>query len=236
MIMNKIRISCLWLAYWWCIPTHAQPIQNMPEITNTTKGTLGSPGRAPEVIPPKVPVAPPPVVVQEVQEIKPPDGSYEEVLFYEKQCRIKKDRTCVIAGNIIMSEKPPKQIFDLDVAVRAKRALRLYEIAIGQDNLEAMEYAYDLYYDSFIVARAFNSYGDKARGLELREVMVSKNYPGGLIRMAQDYLENPEYLLSFGKKKEACQILKQYADSNDLTVSSKQIITNLKIDLTCKII
>ena len=72
--------------------------------------------------------------------------------------------------------------------------------------------------------------------MEIREVMVSKNYAGGMIRLAQDYLENPEYLLSLGKKKEACQIIKQNTTNNDLTNKSKEIVNTLKNDLTCKVI
>ena len=218
----------------------AQPMQNVPTpVDSSSKGSLMKPETITreeveqsfkfEKLEPQVKVIPP------VEEVKPPAGSYEEVLYYEKQCRTKKDGNCVTAGNLIMAEKPPKQIYDLDSAARAKRALRLYEVAIAADHLEAMENAYDLYYDPYTILRAINSYGDKARAMEIREVMVSKNYSGGMLRLAQDYLDNPEYLLSLGKKKEACQIIKQNLTNNDLTSKSKEILNALKGDLTCKV-
>jgi len=218
----------------------AQPMQNLPNpVDSSSKGSLIKPETVTkeeveqsfkfEKLEPQVKVITP------VEELKPPTGSYEEILYYEKQCRAKKDGNCVTAGNLIMAEKPPKQIYDLDSAARAKRALRLYEVAIATDHLEAMENAYDLYYDPYTILRVVNSYGDKARAMEIREVMVSKNYPGGMLRLAQDYLENPEYLLSLGKKKEACQIIKQNLTNNDLTSKSKEILNSLKGDLTCKV-
>ena len=238
---NIIRLSCIVLIGTQCVSViQAQQTQNLPTpVDPSSKGSLIKPDSLSiqemekSIKIEKAPPLPPPVVV--VEEVKPATGTYEEVLFYEKQCRAKKDINCVKAGTIIMSEKPPQQIYDLDGAARAKRALRLYEVAIAADNFEAMEYAYDLYYDPYTILRAFNSYGDKSRAMEIREVMVTKNYAGGMIRLAQDYLENPEYLLSLGKKKEACQIIKQNTTNNDLTNKSKEIVNTLKNDLTCKV-
>jgi hypothetical protein len=222
----------------------AQPIQNLPTPVDTSsKGSLVKPETVTkeeveksfkiEVGTPQVTVVQPAVPAPEP---KPPAGTFEEVLYHEKLCRTLKDKNCILAGQIIMSEKPPKQIFDMDSSVRAKRALRLYEVAITADNLEAMEYAYDLYYDPYTILRAVNSYGDKARAMEIREVMVSKNYAGGLLRLAQDYLDNPEYLLSMSKKREACQIIKQNLTNTQLTEKSKEILNALKNDLTCKVV
>jgi hypothetical protein len=247
--MYEIKLQIKRLSIWiivGCIGVtqlQAQPIQNLPTPVDTTsKGSLVKPEAVTkeeveksfkiEAGTPQMTVVQP---AQPISEPKPAAGTIEEVLYHEKLCRTLKDQNCIQAGQLIMSEKPPKQIFDLDSSVRAKRALRLYEVAITADNLEAMEYAYDLYYDPYTILRAVNSYGDKARAMEIREVMVSKKYAGGLLRVAQDYLDNPEYLLSMSKKREACQIIKQNLTNTQLTEKSKEILNTLKNDLTCKV-
>jgi hypothetical protein len=117
-----------------------------------------------------------------------------------------------------------------------KRALRLYEVAIVMGDLIAMELAYDLYYDENIINRQVNSYTDKERAMELREMMVSKNYSGGMLRLALDYLENPEFVTEISKKKEACRIIKANVDNKLLSITSKKIVDENKSSLTCRVL
>ena len=181
-------------------------------------------------------------VIKIIQESKPdnlsqlpPSGSYEEFLYYEKQSKSNQGVACVIAGKIMTAEVPPKDIFDLSSTTRANRAIRLYEAGISQGNLEAMELAYDLYYDQNVINRQLNSYTDKDRAKELMDGMIVKNYAGGRIRLARDYIENPEYAVEFGKKKEACRILKEVKNQPNLTDSTKKIVLDLDSGLICKI-
>ena len=123
----------------------------------------------------------------------------------------------------------------VDAIIRINRSIRFFENAIAAGNLEAMELAYDLYYDSNLALREVNSYTDKQRAKELSDLMIAKDYAGGQIRLAKEYIENPEYLLSFGKKKEACQIVKKLNTKNDLTDSTKKILNDLNSGVICKI-
>lgn len=162
-------------------------------------------------------------------------GSFDEFLIVEKGCKSGSSTNCLTAGKIMMSEKPPKEIFDMSSTQRANRALRFYESAINAGNLEAMELAYDLYLDPNLIVRETNSYTDKARAKELLDAMLQKGYAGGQIRLARDYIENPEYLLSLGKKKEACMIVKELNSKNDLTESTKGVLNSLNDGIVCKI-
>lgn len=161
-------------------------------------------------------------------------GSYEEFIFFDKQCKAQIETACLRAAGIMLSQSPPQQIFDLSNSRRAERALRLYEIAINKGNLEAMEYAYDLYYDPYPIQRLINSYTDTARAKELLEMMLAKNYSGGLARQSKDYIENPEYALSIEKKTSACKTVRSLSTSRDLTTKTKEIVDNLNSSLVCK--
>ena len=134
-----------------------------------------------------------------------------------------------------MGDTPPKEIFDLSSTQRVNRAIRLYESAINSGNLEAMELAYDLYLDPNFINREANSYTDKSRAKELLDQMLDKNYAGGQVRVARDYIDNPEYLLSFGRKKEACATVKQLNSRSDLTNSTQNVLKALNDGVICKI-
>jgi hypothetical protein len=134
----------------------------------------------------------------------------------------------------MLSQSAPQQINDLSSSRRAHRALAFYEIAISSGNLEAMERAYDLYYDPYPIQRLLNSYSDTARANELMEIMVSKNYSGGLARRAKDFIENPEHLLSLEKKTWACKTIKSLYGTNNLTEQTKEIVENINSSLICK--
>ncbi|MBT8622542.1 hypothetical protein [Polynucleobacter paneuropaeus] len=164
---------------------------------------------------------------------KPPAGTYDEFLYFEKQCKANIAVACLNAGNIMMAEKPPKEIYDQSSSKRTTRALQFYERAIDQGNLQAMEAAYDLYYDPYPVQRLLNSYTDTARAKELLDVMISKNYSGGLARQAKDYIENPEYLMSIEKKRAGCEILRNLANQNNLADATKKIVDNLNSSMVC---
>jgi hypothetical protein len=195
-------------------------------------GSLIAP--APEV---KEEVKAPQVIEPKIQPVdRPVSGSYDELLYLEKRCRGNSAQSCVEAGMIIMKDKPPQIIFDMSVSQRVKRALRLYEVAIVMGDLLAMELAYDLYYDENIINRQVNSYTDKERAMELREMMVSKSYSGGMLRLALDYLENPEFVTEITKKKEACRIIKANVDNKSLSITSKKIVDENKSSLTCRVL
>jgi hypothetical protein len=182
----------------------------------------------------------PPAVVKKTVEVRQDQpqvvsGSYEEFLSLEKECKANNANSCLKAGNIMMAEKPPKEIYDLSSGKRATKALQLYERAIDLGNLQAMEAAYDLYYDPYPVQRLLNSYTDTDKAKELQAIMVSKNYSGGLARKAKDYLENPEYLLSIEKKKEGCEILRNLTSQPNMTDATKKIVENLNSSLICSV-
>lgn len=162
-------------------------------------------------------------------------GTMEEFLVFEGLCKKGDGKSCLSAGKILTSQTPPKEIFDLSSTQRINRAIRSYEAAINSGNLEAAELAYDLYYDSNLINRQLNSYTDKDRANELMSLMLNKQYPGGQIRQAREYIENPEYALSLGKKKEACQISSQLSSRSDLTASTKKIVEDLNSGIVCKI-
>jgi hypothetical protein len=176
--------------------------------------------------------------VKKTEEVMPPkkittpinvDGaSMNDFVELEKRCRAKDGDACLYAGKIIMLERPPQELFDLSSTTRANRAIRLYEAAISaNDNLEAMELVYDIYYDSNPINRQLNSYTDKDRAKELFDQMLAKNYPGGQIRQARMYIEDPEYLLSIGKKKEACATARSLSSRSDLTPATKAIVNEI---------
>jgi hypothetical protein len=211
----------------------AQSSVNTPgNINNFSKGSLIFPSDIEKNKESTLSVTPAP----KPEEIKPPSGTYEEFLFYESKCKQLKDSNCVVAGKIIMSERPPQQIFDLTISARAKKAIRLYEIAITMENLDAMEAAYDLYFDPFTAVRLTNSYTDTQRAMELREMMINKNFPAGFIRQAIEYLDNPEYAISYAKKKEACQIFRKYEGELNISEESKKIINEIKSGVACKLL
>jgi hypothetical protein len=174
----------------------------------------------------------PAVVSKKPDNISPPlnldNSSIDDYVALEKKCRAGDGSACLYAGKIVMLEKPPQEIFSLSTSVRVNRAIRLYEASISASmNLEAMELAYDLYYDKNIVNRQLNSYTDKDRARELMDQMLAKNYPGGQIRQARDYIENPEYILSIGKKKEACATARNVAARQGISSSTKTISDDL---------
>ena len=90
-------------------------------------------------------------------------GSYDEFVFYEKQCRAQVEISCIKAAQIMMSLTPPQRIFDMSTSARTQRALSLFEIAINKQHLEAMEYAYDIYYIINPIERALNPNADTVR-------------------------------------------------------------------------
>jgi hypothetical protein len=156
------------------------------------------------------------------------NASMADFQSFEKSCKGGDGNACLVAAKIMMAEKPPQEIFNLSSTTRINRGIRLYEAAIAaNNNLEAMELVYDLYYDKNIIERQLHSYTDKDRANELLEIMVSKNYPGGTIRQAREYIEDPQYLLSFSKKKEACATARALSTQNDLTLSTKSIVNDL---------
>ena len=167
-----------------------------------------------------------------IEETSPPlnidNASMNDFLALDKKCKSGDGNACLYAGKIMMLDKPPQELFNLSTSTRANRAIRLYEAAIAaNNNLEAMELAYDLYYDKNIINRQFNSYTDKDRAKEVMDQMLAKNYPGGQIRQARDYIEDPEYILSIGKKKEACSTARNIAARQDISSSTKTIAGDL---------
>ena len=163
-------------------------------------------------------------------------GSYDEFVFYEKQCRSQIEISCIKAAQIMMSLTPPQRILDLSTSARTQRALSLFETAINKQNLEAMEYAYDIYYIINPIERAINPNADTVRANELLDQMLSKNYSGGIARQAQDFLLNPEYLLSIEKKTIACKNLKLLSGNSSVTAKTKEIIDDLNSSLVCKLL
>lgn len=163
-------------------------------------------------------------------------GSYDEFVFYEKQCRAQIEISYIKAAQIMMSLTPPQRIFDLSTSARTQRALSLFETAINKQNLEAMEYAYDIYYIINPIERAISPNADTVRANELLDQMLSKNYPGGIARQAQDFLLNPEYLLSIEKKTIACKNLKLLSGNSSVTAKTKEIIDDLNSSLVCKLL
>jgi hypothetical protein len=184
-----------------------------------------------ESIPLQKPTTPP-------QKINTPinveSASINDFIELEKKCRSKDGDSCLYAGKIMMLERPPQELFNLSSTTRINRAIRLYEAAISaNDNLEAMELVYDLYFDNNLINRELNSYTDKDRAKELFDQMLAKNYPGGQIRQARMYIEDPEYLLSISKKKEACSTARRLASRSDLSPSTDAITKQLLSGNTC---
>ena len=163
------------------------------------------------------------------------DQSMDQLKALENSCKAKQANACVQAGLIITSERPPLEVFHLSESQRAKRALRNYEVAIDMGNLEAMELAYGLYYDPNLIVRELNSYTDKERANELLAMMVSKNYPGGLLLQAQEYITNPKYLDDIAKKKEACSTVKKYLSRTDISIASQATAKDLNSGIACKL-
>ena len=185
-------------------------------------------------------------IIKKTEEVKLPqqkttpinleNASINDFVELEKKCRAKDGDSCLYAGKIIMLERPPQELFDLSLTTRANRAIRLYEAAISaNDNLEAMELVYDIYFDSNPINRQLNSYTDKDRAKELFDQMLAKNYPGGQIRQARMYVEDPEYLLSIDMKKEACATARSLAKRPDLTASTKSIVNAILGGNICSI-
>jgi len=163
-------------------------------------------------------------------------GTYDEFIFYEKQCKEQIETSCIKAAQIMMSQTPPQRIFDLSSTVRTQRAISLYEVAISKGNLEAMEYAYDLYFVPNPFERALNSNADSIRANELLDQMLAKNYPGGIARQSQDFIMNPEYLLSVEKKSTACKNVKLLNGISGMTSKTTEIINELNSSLVCKLL
>lgn len=183
----------------------------------------------------------PPIVENKKLEVFPDQsqitpGTFEEFLFFERECKVRNSSACLKSGSIVMSEKPPKEIFDLSLTRRVNKAIQLYERAIDLGNLQAMEAAYDLYHDPISTQRFLNSFTDSVRAKELLEMMILKNYSGGLARRADDYLGNPEYFLSIQKKREGCDILKKIPSDSKMTAATKKIVEDLNSSLICNLV
>lgn len=165
------------------------------------------------------------------------DGAkMNDFLVYDNSCKTGNSEACLAAGKIMMAEKPPQEIFNLSSTTRVNRAIRLYEAAISTgNNLEAMELVYDLYYDKNIIDRNIHSYTDKDRARELMDIMLAKDYPGGQIRQARDYIEDPEYILSISKKKEACATARIISKRGDITASTKLIADDMLAGNVCMV-
>lgn len=182
----------------------------------------------------------PAVVPKRPDNMLPPlnidNASMDDFVALEKKCRAGDGNACLYAGKIVMLEKPPQEIFSLGTTTRVNRAIRLYEASISAStNLEAMELVYDLYYDKNLLTRQLNSYTDKDRAKELLDTMSSKKYPGGLIRQAREYIEDPEYILSLSKKKEACETARNLNKTGSISVSTKIIIDEMLSGNICAI-
>ena len=176
------------------------------------------------------------VVISKPSNVNIENASMADFQLFDKSCKAGDGNACLIAAKIMMAEKPPQEIFNLSSTNRINRAIRLYEASItANGNLEAMELVYDLYYDRNILERQMHSYTDKDRAGELMQIMLGKNYPGGRIRQARDYIEDPEYLLSFSKKKEACVTARALSTQKDLSQSTKAIVDEMLSGNICLI-
>jgi hypothetical protein len=153
----------------------------------------------------------------------PVSVSIQEFSEIEKNCRSNQANSCLLAGKIMISDKPPQEIFDMSTSARMIRALRFFETAINLNSYEAMELASDLYADPSFINRSLNSYTDTARANELINQMVSANYPGGFIRVARDDMFNPEKLFEITKKKQACTTSGNILSSTQITESTKKL-------------
>ena len=165
----------------------------------------------------------------------PVSVSIQEFSEIEKNCRSNQANSCLLAGKIMISDKPPQEIFDMSTSARMIRALRFFETAINLNSYEAMELASDLYADPNLINRALNSYTDTARANELINQMVSANYPGGFIRVARDDMFNPEKLFEITKKKQACTTSGNILSSTQITESTKKIATDIYDSQFCKL-
>lgn len=165
----------------------------------------------------------------------PVSVSIQEFSEIEKNCRSNQANSCLLAGKIMISDKPPQEIFDMSTSARMIRALRFFETAINLNSYEAMELASDLYADPNLISRALNSYTDTARANELINQMVSANYPGGFIRVARDDMFNPEKLFEITKKKQACTTSGNILSSTQITESTKKIATDIYDSQFCKL-
>jgi hypothetical protein len=99
-----------------------------------------------------------------------------------------------------------------------------------------MELVYDIYYDKNIIDRQFNSYTDKERATELLTMMLSKNYSGGQIRQAREFIENPEYALELTKKKDACATVRNLSAKPGLTEATKKHVDELALGNVCSVL
>jgi hypothetical protein len=174
-----------------------------------------------------------PYVAQQASAVQPSDQSMEQLKALESSCKSKQAIACVQSGLIITSERPPLEVFHLSESQRAKRALRNYEVAIDLGNLEAMELAYRIYYDSNLIVRELNSYTDEERANELLTMMVAKNYPGGLLLQAQEYITSPKYFDDIAKKKEACSTVRKYLSRTDISAASQATAKDLNSGIAC---
>lgn len=155
------------------------------------------------------------------------ENSYEAFLFYDRHCKKQNYKACLIAAKISRLDPPPKEIFALSESRRIGLSIQLLERAIDGEELEAMELLYDIYYVINPIEKALASHSDDLRADELLKIMLDKNYPGGVVRQAYRYLVQPDFFLSFSKKKEACQLIKPLLNRSDLTNSTKKILEDL---------
>jgi TPR repeat protein len=169
------------------------------------------------------------------QQTAPINISIQEFKEFEKKCRSSQANACLVAGKIAISEQPPQEVFDLPKTARINKALQFFEIAISQNNYEAMELASDLYADPDPFQRTFNSYSDTTRANELIKQMISANYPGGLIRVARDDMNEPENLFEVSKKKEACITSGNILSNANTTESTKKIAEEIYNSTFCKL-
>ena len=205
----------------------AQANQSTSQL-NQKPGEYSAPAGGLEGAMPKTTIIKQEVTPSRTVSVNTENASFTDFQAFDKSCKGGDGDACLVAAKIMMAEKPPQEIFNLSTTTRINRGIRLYEAAIAASgNLEAMELVYDLYYDKNILERQLHSYTDKDRANELLEIMISKNYPGGTIRQAREYIEDPQYLLSFSKKKEACATARSLSAQNNLTPSTKSIVNDL---------
>jgi hypothetical protein len=140
---------------------------------------------------------------------------------------------CANAAAVILGDDPPDALRDMTQIQKNKIALRLLERGVDSSNLAAGR-AFDLYDKTDMLGLLSGGVSDPYRANELMDMMIKKNYPGGILRKARSSLAFFSLTVSEADKKESCATAKKFVEGGKLDSDSLKIANELLDTAFCK--
>ena len=140
---------------------------------------------------------------------------------------------CANAAAILLGDDPPDAMRDMTQIQKNKIALRLLERGVDSSGLAAGR-AFDLYDKTDMLGFLSGGVSDAYRAGELMEMMIKKNYAGGILRKARASVSFFSMTVSETEKKEGCATAKKFLDGGKLDGDSVKIANEILDTTSCK--